>query len=272
MSRSKSDCPRVNRKIRPSISHEVHTKLEKTMHFVRQCALGKATKRMKRKADPKVVDEPTSAAREESNPLQAQAAALVSKPKVVAPADDSDDDIFADVGKDYVCEVKEKDKGAKAGSEVKYFGAKPKEEDKEAPPEVVREEVSAEVKETMRLHSEKEKKAREAKLMRMLNTPDEYQECYAGYHSQVQTISAVHVLSCVEQVDVKLLLQENDDTKGKKGKKKMKGKQEEDPDDVNVGQRIEQKFNNDYNKIAGIMKTKYNEDINAQEPKRQRFL
>ena len=36
-------------------------------------------------------------------------------------------------------------------------------------------------------------------------------------------------------------------------------------------QRMNNKFNKDYNSIAGIMKDKYDEDI-KNEPKRQRYL
>jgi len=274
ITRSKSDCPRLSKKILPQMPDAVLERLEKSMHFVRQCILGKDGKRMKRKVRPTEEQPGAGVMGEAQHPSADRGQDEPAVPPPPPPPasnrkkedDDSDDDIFAGVGKDYVCEVDEtKEKKKQAGG---YFGKEKSAEDQgDLSHQAVKNSVMSavdgvpeQIKETMKARAAEEAKRiraeKEKKLKRMMeDVPDEYSECYAGYHSNLDRLNV-------------LMQDPDEDKKGKRKKGKGNSKEQELKDEQ---QRMNNKFNKDYNSIAGIMKDKYDEDI-KNEPKRQRYL
>eukprot|EP00658_Telonema_sp_P-2_P028689 TRINITY_DN21937_c0_g1_i3.p1 TRINITY_DN21937_c0_g1~~TRINITY_DN21937_c0_g1_i3.p1 ORF type:complete len:367 (-),score=85.01 TRINITY_DN21937_c0_g1_i3:158-1258(-) len=114
ITRSKSDCPKYALRQSCALPGAVAEKVLQTMHFLR---LGKDGKRLKRKL--KLGEE----SREESRAMPPPPPPMPG----AGPMRDSDEDIFDGIGKDYVCEVADK-QGEQAqphGTNAGYFGAKP---------------------------------------------------------------------------------------------------------------------------------------------------
>jgi len=266
ITRSKADCPRYEGKVLAKMPESVITRVEKIMHFVRQCALGKPVKRMKKKDRGKdAVTEPDAVVAEYT---AAKLKQIPPPPPGPPPPDSDDDDIFGDAGKDYVCEetADDADEGRAGGSDASYFGNALKKDEEDAGPLHNMEEVKAMANALKTKEAVKEQEKKKAAI-----PVDDYDECYpenfSGFYDQYEGSDDEDGPKKKKGMDE----EEEEGGKGGKANPSKKARRQARNREQQESQKRENKFNKEANQIAGIMKTKYGEDYgDLRQGKRKR--